>query len=187
MSAGETVTVVTPILGRIQCSPGHGTSTLYVTIVDDQPFAKPGQAVDQHFCMVRTPSLSSKENSFLLVNYPNLNKIMRCTTIFAGSPSHSGNTRKVLIEPVGKEGEYLVNGGKLPRDFGDDYQFRLEQVNTKWLIYSNSFIFGPKTVIQTGVGAEYGGKENEAIVVDEFSDVPWEFFAFENAPATIAS
>ena len=40
MSAGETITVVTPILGRIQCAPGFAATTLYVTIVGEQPFAK---------------------------------------------------------------------------------------------------------------------------------------------------
>ena len=55
---------------------------------------------------------------------------------------------KVLIQPVGKEGEHLVNGGKLPRDFGNYYQFRLEQVNLKWVIYSDSNIDGSKTIIK---------------------------------------
>ena len=174
MSAGETVTVVTPILGRIQCAPGYATSTIYVTIVDDQPFSKPGQQDNQSFCMVRTPSMGK---SFLLVNYPDLNKVMMCTRI----ASSIGGT-KVFIEPVGKEGEHLVNGGKLPRDFGNEYQFRLDQVNLKWHIYSNSNIAGPNTLIQTGYGNAHGGKENEPIILDMLSNVPWEFFTFENPP-----
>ena len=99
-----------------------------------------------------------------------------CTRI----ASSDGGT-KVVMESVGREGEYLVNGGKLPRDFGKEYQFRLEQVNTKWYIYSNSNIDGPTTLIQTGYGAT-GGKENEPIIVDVFSNVPWELFSFENPP-----
>ena len=122
----ETVTVVQPILGRIQCAPGYAISNIYVTIIDDQPFSKPAQQDNQSFCMVQTPSMGK---SFLLVNYPDLNKVMMCTRI----ASSIGGT-KVLIEPVGKEGEHLVNGGKLPRDFGNYYQFRLEQVNSKWVI-----------------------------------------------------
>ena len=116
MSAGETVTVVTPILGRIKCAPGYAKSDLYVTIapsVEDpsieQPYAKKAQPDDQHFCMVRTPSMG---NSFLLVKYPTLDKVMVCLSCHS---SVSPEAFMVSIEPVGKPGEHLDNGGKLPR------------------------------------------------------------------------
>ena len=145
----------------------------------EQPFAKKAQPDDQHFCMVRTPSMGS---SFLLVKYPTLDKVMMCTRICS---SVSPVAYKVLIEPVGKPGEHLDHGGKLPRNFGDQYQFRLEpqEGSSKWYIYSDSNIDGPRTLIQTGIGST-GGQENQAIVVDEYSDVPWELFSFENAPTT---
>ena len=76
MSAGETITVVTPILGRIQCAPGFAATTLYVTIVGEQPFAKTAQSENQHFCMVRTPSMGT---SFMLVEYPHMNKVLKAT------------------------------------------------------------------------------------------------------------
>ena len=177
MSAGETVTVITPPLGRIQCAPGYTTSEVYVTIVNnvDQPYSKPPQPENQSFCMVRTPSMG---NYCLLVDYPNLRNVMMCTRI----KSPIGGT-KLLIEPVTTTGEPLVNGGKLPRDFGKDYRFRLERVESKWHIYCESVdIAGPSTLIQTGYGNTHGGKENEPIVIDKFSNVPWEFISFENPP-----
>ena len=89
MSAGETVTVVAT-LGRIQCAPGFGDTDLYVTIVGKQPFSKIAQSENQHFCMVRTPSM---ETSFMLVQHPNMNKVLRATN----TPSGIGGT-KVMVE-----------------------------------------------------------------------------------------
>ena len=176
MSAGETITVVTPILGRIQCAPGFATTTLYVTIVGQQPFAKRPQSENQHFCMVRTQSMGS---SFMLVEYPNMGRVLKATNTSSGI----GGT-KVIVEAVGKEGEYLVNGGKLPRDFGKEYHYRLDRISegTKYHIFSDSNMDGSKTLIQTGYGDAHGGKENEPIVIDAYSNVPWEIFTFENPP-----
>ena len=177
MSAGETITVVTPILGRIQCAPGFAATTLYVTIVGEQPFAKTAQSENQHFCTVRTPSIGT---SFMLVEYPHMNKVLKATNTSSGI----GGT-KVIVEPVGKEGDYLVNGGKLPRDFSREYHYRSEQISgsPKYHIYSDSNMDGSKTLIQTGFGDAHGGKENEPIVVDAYSNVPWEIFSFENPPS----
>lgn len=176
MSTGETITVVTPILGRIQCAPGYASSTIYVTIDGEQPYAKTAQSVNQHFCMVRTSSMGK---SFMLVEYPTMGKVLKATT----TPSQIGGT-KVIVEAVGKEGEYLVNGGKLPKNFGKEYWYRLEQIcgGPNYYIYSDSNIDGPKTLIQTGYGSAHGGKENEPIIVDEYSNVQWEIFSFENPP-----
>lgn len=174
MSAGETVTVVTPILGRIQCAPGFATTTIYVTIVDDQPISKTAQPDNQHFCMVKTPSMGT---SFMLVEYPHLNRILRATSIRTGT----GGT-KVVVEPVCGE-QPLMNGGELPRDFGKEYQYHLEQTaeSLEFYIYSNSDIDGPETIIQTGFG-DNGGQENQPILVDMLNGVTWETFSFDNPP-----
>ena len=79
-----------------------------------------------------------------------------------------------------------MNGGKLPRDFNKDYRYRLKQITytsgPSYYIYSDSNMDGPNTVIQTGYGDAHGGKENEPIVVDKYSDVQWEIFRFDNPP-----
>ena len=174
--------MVTPILGRIQCAPDYATTTIYVTIVGEQPLAKTAQSENQHFCMVRTPSMGA---SFLLVEYPHMSKVLKATY----TPSDIGG-KKVIVEAVGKEGEYLVKGGKLPRDFGKEYQYRLELISAggpKYHIHSNSDIVGPNSLIQTGYWAggnhpNNAGKENEPIVLDICNNNQWEIFSFENPP-----
>ena len=181
MSAGEQVTLVTnsdqkAVPGRIQCAPGYAVNPdLYITVVNQyELFSKTAQPADQHFIMVKTASLG---DSFLLATYPVPDRVMMATLI----KSEVGGT-KVLLEPVGKPGEYLVNGGKLPRDFGKQYQFRLDKISTnKFYIYSNSDYDGPQTLIQTGYGST-GGKVNQPIILDEYSGNQWEPFSFENPP-----
>ena len=115
----------------------------------------------------------------MLVEYPNMGRVLKATNTSSGI----GGT-KVIVEAVGKEGEYLVNGGKLPRDFGKEYHYRLDRISggTKYHIFSDSNMDGSKTLIQTGYGDAHGGKENEPIVIDAYSNVPWEIFTFENPP-----
>ena len=173
MSAGETVTVVTPALGRIQCAPGYATQSLYVTIVDgeDHPRAKTALPANQHFCMVRTSSMGQ---SFMLVEYPHLNKVLKANT---------SNTA-VTVEAVGGQGEYLVHGGKLPRDFGKEYQYSLQQTGTESSKYSIRCEIDCRRILQTG-GSLHGtnGKENAQILVDWMEGMEWEYFSFENPPA----
>ena len=71
--------------------------------------------------MVRTPSMGA---SFMLVEYPHMSKILKATN----TPSSIGET-KVIVEAVGKEGEYLANGRKLPQDFSEYYRYWLEQIS----------------------------------------------------------
>ena len=138
-------------LGRIQCAPGYTNKTIYVTIVDgqDQPCAKTAQSTNQHFCMVQ---MSSMEKSFMLVEYPNLRKVLKATDLSLDN----GGTKLVVGEL--DENITIVNGGKLPRDFGKEYQYSLVQagalVGSETLLY---FIFADQTilgvarrVIQTG-------------------------------------
>ena len=74
MSTGKTISIF--VSGHIQCAPGYTNKTIYMTIVDgqDQPCAKAAQPVNQHFCMVQMPSM---EKSFMLVEYPNLRKVLK--------------------------------------------------------------------------------------------------------------
>ena len=118
----------------------------------------------------------------MLVEYPHMSKVLKAIN----APSSIGGT-KVIVEAVGKEGEYLVNGVKLPRNFSKYYRRCLEQISgsqIKYHIYSvsDSNLDGFNTLIQTGFGGAHGGKENEPIVVDENYHVPWEIFSSENPP-----
>ena len=112
--------------------------------------------------------------SFMLVEYPHLNKVLKANT---------SNTA-VTVEAVGCEGEYLVHGGKLPRDFGKEYQYSLVQAEAGSSKYSIRCEIDCRRILQTG-GSSHGtnGKENAQILVDWKEDYPWEYFSFENPPA----
>ena len=90
----------------------------------------------------------------------------------------------MTVEAVGGQGEYLVHGGKLPKDFGKEYQYSLQQTGTESSKYSIRCEIDCRRILQTG-GSALGtdGKENAHILVDWKEDMQWEYFSFENPPA----
>ena len=154
-----------------------------MTIVadEDQPRAKTAQSVNQSFCMVQTPSMGK---SFMLVEYPYLRKVLKATSDLIDI---TGGT-KLVVEEL-DENVQIVNGGKLPRDFGKEYQFSLVKagalVNSKtflYFIFSEYSMLGLRRIIQTGKNST-GGQKDAHIIVDLFQNVEWERFSFENPPA----
>lgn len=171
------------VSGRMQCAPGYATKPLYVTIIpdEDQPRAKTAQSVNQSFCMVQTPSMGK---SFMLVEYPYLTKVLKATTDLIDI---TGGT-KLVVEQL-DENQPIVKNGKMPRDFGKEYQFSLVQagalVGSKTLLYfifSEYSMLGLRRIIQTGKCSSVG-QEDERIIVDLFQNNEWERFSFENPPA----
>lgn len=184
MSTGDKISIF--VLGRIQCITDTGTLPpeikIYVTDVDgkDQPYANTAMNHGQHFCMVRTPSMG---RSFMLVEYPEMKKILKATDLPIGD-SNTGT--KLLVEELDTA---LISDGQLPRDFGfgNEYWFSLvlkgsygppDNKTPYYLIFSdNSY----RRVIQTGIG-NTAGKEDAAILMDTFYNVPYECFIFEHSP-----